>query len=202
MRAIFHGALEQEPLLRAAYLAKVCSGDRSMLAEVEALLAEYEKEPEFLNEPAWVSFIQPVSGSTSEAAEVEVAPGLPFDRLGEFRLIRRLGEGGMGVVYLAQQESLGRQVALKVIRPDRMGSFEATKRFWREIEAISKLEHPNIVSVHGSGEEEGIRYFAMQLIPGDGLNEVLSAAVSTSKEKRPSRYSIRSWRMSRYRQGV
>ena|GEM_PF-4550681 len=92
--------------------------------------------------------------------------------------IRRLGDGGMGVVYLAVQESLGRKVALKVNRRERMGSFEVAKRFWCDVAAVSELRHPNIVTVHGSGEEEEVRFFAMELVPGRGLNDVLAEAAS------------------------
>ena len=121
----------------------------------------------------------PAAAETPPAAAGATAaadPGMPFERLGEFRLVRKLGEGGMGIVYLAVQESLGRQVALKVIRPERVGSYEAETRFWREVEALAKLRHENIVTVYGSGEEQGVRYFAMELVTGRGLDEVLHQA--------------------------
>jgi len=190
MREIFHGALEREPSERSAYLVEVCAGDPTLLAEVEALIAEYEEEPAYLDSPAWASFVQPASEDTNESdtiEELEVEPGLPFERLGEYRLIRRLGDGGMGVVYLAVQESLGRKVALKVIRPERMGSFEVAMRFWREVAAVSKLRHSNIVTVHGSGEEGGVRFFAMELVTGRGLNDVLAEAASRKERLQTSK---------------
>jgi len=108
--------------------------------------------------------------------ELEPDASLPFEKLGDFRLIRQLGEGGMGVVYLAMQESLDRPVALKVIRPERMGALEIARRFWREVEALCTLRHPNIATVFGSGEEKGVLYFAMELIPGAGLDLKLREA--------------------------
>ncbi len=99
--------------------------------------------------------------------------GLPFETLGEFRLLRRLGEGGMGVVFLAEQGSLGRLVALKVVRPERSGSPEAAARFQREAQSIARLRHPNVVAVHGTGEDRGVRWIAMELVPGRGLDEIL-----------------------------
>jgi len=75
--------------------------------------------------------------------------GLPHERLGEYRLLRKLGEGGMGVVYLAEQESLGRLVAVKLIRQELAGSPTAAKRLQLEARAVASLRHPNIVEIHG-----------------------------------------------------
>jgi WD40 repeat protein/serine/threonine protein kinase len=99
----------------------------------------------------------------------------PFpERLGEFRLLRRLGGGGMGVVYLAMQESLGREVALKLIRPEHLYFDGSRKRFQREVEACARLTHPSIVPVYVVGEAQGIPYFAMERIEGASLAEVLA----------------------------
>src|SRR4051794_14979280 len=77
--------------------------------------------------------------------------------LGEFQIIRKLGAGGMGQVYLARQMSLKRQVALKLLRNDLLGNEIALKRFQAEAEAVASLNHPNIVQVYGAGESEGLR---------------------------------------------
>ncbi len=100
--------------------------------------------------------------------------GFP-SRLGEFRLIRRLGVGGMGVVYRATEESLGREVALKVVRPDHLYFPQARERFVREVRSIAKLQHPGIVPVYSVGEESGIPYFAMELVHGLSLADALTA---------------------------
>ncbi len=101
------------------------------------------------------------------------APDKPRDqipeRLGEFRLIRRLGIGGMGVVYLAEQESLGREVALKLVRPELLYFPGARERFRREVEAIARLADPGIVPIHAVGEDSGIPYFAMAYVEGATL---------------------------------
>ncbi len=98
---------------------------------------------------------------------------LPFDRLGGYRLKERLGAGGMGSVFLAEQESLGRTVALKVVRPELGGSDTMLRRFRREARAIAKLRHPGIVSVYELGEDQGVQFIAMELVPGQPLDEVL-----------------------------
>jgi eukaryotic-like serine/threonine-protein kinase len=184
IRELFHAALELPSDERAAFLATACAGDGALEAKVTALLASNEEAEDFLEAPVWAQLQRP-AGGPADAPENEPEAGLPFERLGEFRLIRPLGEGGMGVVYLAVQESLDRNVALKVIRPEQMGSFEMTKRFWREVEAVSSLRHPNIVTVFGSGEEEGVCYFAMELLPGKGLNDLLREAAGGEKIPTP-----------------
>jgi len=102
------------------------------------------------------------------------APKVP-ERLGDFRLIERLGSGGMGVVHLAEQVSLKRVVALKLIRPEQLYFANARERFEREIEAIARLQHPSIVPIHATGEEHGIPYYAMELVRGASLAQVLAA---------------------------
>ncbi|MEQ8763471.1 MAG: tetratricopeptide repeat protein [Planctomycetota bacterium] len=97
------------------------------------------------------------------------------ERLGDFRLLERLGGGGMGAVFLAEQESLGRQVALKVIRPELLYFSGARERFRREVEAVARLQHPGIVPVHSVGEQDGIPYFVMERVEGRTLAEVLES---------------------------
>jgi len=94
------------------------------------------------------------------------------EQLGEFTLLRRLGAGGMGVVFLAEQRSLKRKVALKLVRPDCLPFAGARERFLREVAVIAKLEHPNIVPVYSVGEERGIPFYAMQRIVGCSLLDV------------------------------
>ncbi|MBN1514199.1 MAG: protein kinase, partial [Phycisphaerae bacterium] len=86
--------------------------------------------------------------------------------LGEYRIVREVGRGGMGVVYEAVQTSLHRRVALKVLPPGALLSPNAPERFVREAETAGRLHHTNIVPVHAVGEEQGIRYYVMQYIEG------------------------------------
>lgn len=97
----------------------------------------------------------------------------PPERLGDFRIIRRLGQGGMGVVYLAEQLSLKREVALKLIRPEHLYFSGARKRFRREVDAVAKLQHTGIVPIYTVGEELGLPYFAMEYIKGCSLADVI-----------------------------
>jgi serine/threonine protein kinase len=93
--------------------------------------------------------------------------------LGDFRLLRELGRGGMGVVYEAEQISLGRRVALKVLPFAAMLDKQQLARFKNEARAAATLDHPNIVAVHSIGVERGVHYYAMQLIEGQSLAQVV-----------------------------
>ena len=94
------------------------------------------------------------------------------ERLGEFRLLRRLGSGGMGVVYEAEQESLNRRVALKIVRPELLFFEGARERFRREIEAVARLAHPAVVPVLASGEQDGVPWYAIELLHGLSVHEL------------------------------
>ena len=94
---------------------------------------------------------------------VQMTDGVPA-RLGDFRIVREIGRGGMGVVYEAEQISLKRPVALKVLRFGGVADVEAMQRFQREAETIASLHHTNIVPVFAIGAEQSVNYYAMQLI--------------------------------------
>ncbi len=96
-----------------------------------------------------------------------------LQRLGDFRVVREIGRGGMGVVYEAKQESLGRRVTLKVMAPGMLHDQKQIQRFEREAKAAAKLHHTNIVPVFSVGHEEGRHYYVMQFIAGQGLDDVI-----------------------------
>jgi serine/threonine protein kinase/Tfp pilus assembly protein PilF len=106
-----------------------------------------------------------------------------FHRLGDYRILREVGRGGMGVVYEAVQESLGRHVALKVFPAAWPLGSSHLERFRREARAVARLHHTNIVPVFGVGEDSGVHYYAMQFIDGQGLDEVLK---QIRRQRRPS----------------
>ena len=95
-------------------------------------------------------------------------------QLGEYRILREVGRGGMGVVYEAEQQSLGRRVALKVLPPHALNDSQQVQRFEREARAAAKLHHTNIVPVFGVGCQDDTHYYVMQFIQGLGLDGVLA----------------------------
>ncbi|MBX3463418.1 MAG: protein kinase [Planctomycetes bacterium] len=95
--------------------------------------------------------------------------------LGDFRLVREVGRGGMGIVYEAWQRSLDRRVAVKVLPPGAVATPAAVARFRREAAAAARLRHPHIVEVHGFGSEAGQHFFAMQFVDGRSLAECMAA---------------------------
>jgi len=98
----------------------------------------------------------------------------PMRRLGDFEIVRELGRGGMGIVYEARQVSLNRKVALKVLSGSLGLTTKAVIRFQREAEAAAKLHHTNIVPIYATGEQDGAHYYAMELIEGPGLDQVIA----------------------------
>jgi WD40 repeat protein/serine/threonine protein kinase len=113
------------------------------------------------------------TGSLARDGDGVAAPGIRLQKLGDYRILREIGRGGMGVVYEAEQESLGRRVALKVLSAGAVADTAAVRRFEREARAAARLHHTNIVPVFGVGQQDGHHYYVMQFIAGLGLDLVL-----------------------------
>ena len=121
--------------------------------------------------------LKPPADATDATDDFErpATPALAnLERLGDYRILREVGRGGMGVVYEAEQESLGRHVALKVLPSSALLNPTYLARFRREAQAAGRLHHTNIVPVFGVGECDGVHYYAMQFIQGEGLDKVLA----------------------------
>ena len=98
---------------------------------------------------------------------------LPFEQLRDYRLLEPLGRGGMGSVYRAVHTRLEKEVAIKIIANDRMCDPQAVARFEREMKAVGKLDHPNIVAAYDAGEVNGIHFLVMELVPGLTLSRLV-----------------------------
>ncbi len=118
-------------------------------------------------------------GSSHEGAEAAEAPIQGGRRFGDYTVLGKIGQGGMGAVYLARQASLERNVALKVLPQERAGDPVARARFQREIRALSRCEHPNVIKILASGEERGTLYYAMEYVEGADLARIAHALSST-----------------------
>ncbi|MGL6075551.1 MAG: serine/threonine-protein kinase [Fimbriiglobus sp.] len=106
--------------------------------------------------------------------DLETTPDLTNQTVGDFVVLRKLGQGAMGQVYLARQQSLKREVALKFLRRDLADSVTALKRFQAEAETVARITHANIVQVYAVGEFEGLRYMALEFVDGRNLREYLA----------------------------
>ena len=169
------GSISVEALAEE-FLERKRKGERPTVAEY---LARYPHLAEEIRDVfpvlGLVEDFKPGSGdATGSFAGAEI-PGLekPLEHLGDFRVLRVVGRGGMGVVYEAEQESLGRRVALKVMSGHRLSDPNQVARFAREAKAAARLHHTNIVPVFGVGDAEGVHYYVMQFIAGLGLDVVL-----------------------------
>jgi serine/threonine protein kinase len=158
-REIFDAALAiADAAGRSAYLAEVCAADQGLRRHVEGLLEMHRQLGSFLEAPAAC----PVA--TVDAPALVERPGAV---IGPYKLLERLGEGGMGLVYVAeQQQPLRRKVALKVIKPG-MDSRQVIARFEAERQALALMDHANIAKVYDGGTTaEGRPYFVMELVKG------------------------------------
>jgi serine/threonine protein kinase/WD40 repeat protein len=155
--------------------------DRYRRGEHPSLTEYTQKYPELAAEirdlfPAMVvmeEFGSVATPASEPLARRATADGKAPEQLGEYRILREVARGGMGIVYEAVQESLGRHVALKVLPYQNQMNATHLERFRREARAAARLHHTNIVPVFGVGEQDGIHYYAMQFIQGQGLDQVL-----------------------------
>ena len=161
VNALFHAVLEHGPD-RDAFLRQATEQDPELRREVETLLAAHKSSANFLETPAW-----------------GVAPELMFDgdstltgrTIGPYRVLDEIGRGGMGVVYVAEDTRLGRQVALKVLSPSYGRDPAGRERLRREARAAAALTHPGIATVHALEEFEGELYMISELVRGRTLRE-------------------------------
>jgi len=123
---------------------------------------------------SYLSALRPVGGDGG--AVVEVGEGSTID--GRYRLLRRIGSGGMADVWLAEDPHLQRRVALKILHRRFAQDREFVERFRREAEAAAGLSHPNIVAVYDRGEVEGTYYIAMQLLEGRSLKQLIDQGIA------------------------
>ncbi len=159
-------------------LAKMSRGEA---IDVEQYAREHPDVAEVLRHalPALRAVSQSSFGGTANTTTHGSQPnhgGEPLEAnrtIGDFRIIRELGRGGMGVVYEADELSLGRRVALKILPFAGIVDERALQRFRNEVRAAAGLDHPNIVSVHSAGEQRGVHYYAMQFVRGQTLAEVI-----------------------------
>jgi eukaryotic-like serine/threonine-protein kinase len=175
--ALFHGALQLPPEDRADYLTHACAGDTQLLAQVQALLHAHEAAQDFLEEP-----LRPSPNKTI-ALTVPLTEK-PGDKIGRYKLLQQIGEGGCGVVYMAEQEEpVRRRVALKVIKVG-MDTRQVVARFEAERQALALMDHPNIAKVLDAGATDtGRPFFVMELVRGIKITDYCNQNKLTATER-------------------
>jgi Tol biopolymer transport system component len=167
-----HEALARPTEERAAFVAAAAAGDAALQREVESLLAQEPGAARFMSTPAVAvvaSAVLPAGRST-----------LVGQRFGSYVLLSRLGAGGMGEVYRAHDDALGRDVAIKVLSPAFTGDADRRARFEREARLLATLNHPHIGAIYGVEESDGVRALVLELVEGETLAERMLRALPRS----------------------
>src|SRR5438477_550023 len=161
-------ALDHPPAERAAFLARACAGDETLRRKVESLLRSDEAAQSFIEAPA--------VGLAAEVLAEQQARLRTGQQLGHYQILSRLGAGGMGEVYLAQDTRLGRKVALKILPTRFTQDAERLRRFEQEARAASALNHPNILTIHEIGQVDATHYIVTEFIDGQPLRQRMNSA--------------------------
>jgi serine/threonine protein kinase len=161
---------------RHAFVEQACAGNAELKRRVERLVANHFRAGRFLEQPAFAVDLDATAGW-----EADGAAECPGSMIGPYKLLEQIGEGGIGVVYVAEQSKpVRRKVALKIIKPG-MDTKQVIARFEAERQALAMMDHPNVARVIDAGATEGGRpYFVMELVRGIPVTEYATASDSRS----------------------
>ena len=164
-----------DPTERQAFLNEACAGDKALRAEVDSLLAAYAKSGSFLDGP-------PVNADVT--LDAVPTPDMTGTEIGRYKLLEKIGEGGMAVVYMAEQRHpIARRVAVKLIKLG-MDTQQVIARFEAERQALALMDHPNIAKVFDAGSTDtGRPYFVMELVKGMAITEFCDSNHLTAQER-------------------
>ena len=152
---------------RIEFLRTACAGDDELLGEVNSLLREHDRPANLLEEPVFALASRVLAHTTPHA--------LVGKSLAGYTIVRPISSGGMGEVFLAREDRLGRDVAIKLLPTSIFQNQELVRRFRYEARAASAVSHPNVAHVYGMGESEGLSFIAMEFVDGRTLREMLAS---------------------------
>src|SRR5678815_4372181 len=159
---LYHAALELPPGERESFIEETCGEDEELRRELESLLAVKQSSNNFFDQP-------PLSLAAEMFAEKK--SNLAGQQISHYKIIKLLGAGGMGQVYLAEDTKLQRKIALKILTSEFENDVERIKRFKKEARAVSALNHPNIITIYAIEETEAGNFIATEFIDGETLRE-------------------------------
>ncbi|HRH42442.1 MAG TPA: protein kinase [Pyrinomonadaceae bacterium] len=172
---LYHAVLEVSPQERGLFLQESCGDDLELRQEIESLLL-YENDFDSLIDSAPRSLVEEIFAKKNE-------PNLIGKKINQYKIERKIGEGGMGAVYLAQDTKLERKVAIKLLSGEFAQDKTRRNRFFQEAKSASALNHPNILTVHEIGELDGTHFIVTEFIKGRTLSQYLA-------EEKPTLQSV------------
>ncbi|HEX4948953.1 MAG TPA: protein kinase [Blastocatellia bacterium] len=174
----YHAALEQDASQRTAYLAEACADDHELRHAIEALLSAEQQAKHFLHTPA----LELEAQAQARESALQSSVLKTGQTIGHYRVLARLGAGGMGEVWLAEDSGLQRKAALKLLPPEFTAQEERIRRFKQEARAASALNHPNIITIYEIGESSALHFMATEYIEGMTLRQHLTAGKLSREE--------------------
>lgn len=170
VKTVFSAAMDRAPEERAAFLVEECADDDSLRREVESLLGAADSGDSL---PGARAAITALADRAVAAVQQPLDEQLTATLGQQYEIIRPLGQGGMGAVYLARERSLDRFVAIKVLKPELSQGQSTRERFRREARIAAQLSHPSLLPLYSFGEVSGLWYFVMGYVRGVSLAERL-----------------------------
>jgi serine/threonine protein kinase/Tol biopolymer transport system component len=169
---LLHSVLERPRDQREAFLKERCAGDKTLEREVRSLLLLEQEAENFLEVPVMDADAPDLARHRRQESS-ETSMTLAGKNISHYRVIEKLGDGGMGAVWKARDTRLDRYVALKVLHAAKMSDPERKRRFVQEARSASALNHPNIITIHDIDQDDGADFIAMEFVPGKALNRLI-----------------------------
>ena len=166
IKEVFESVLDVEPARRETFLAKVCAGDDALRHEVDSLIESHEKSGTFIDSPAYEAVAELLADERPELK--------PGQQIGAYEIVSFVSRGGMGEVYLAQDHRLNRRVAFKILPDSHTRDADRLRRFEQEAQAVSALNHPNIITIHEILRSREGHIIVTEFVEGESLRQRLT----------------------------